>query len=167
MIDMRDRLPPEKVLKKSSTPPCCVWNRLVSARGSMPGMGTNDSSRNSTSAPSVNHSRFLSSVALEKLASEILEASCSAADAIDNPTEKIQAATGLSPPPPDIVTGSLLRSPLSRERLKPCSRRSWQPCQPAESRGPCPSWRRPARPDPCARSARPCHQPSQPPRSRP
>ena len=85
MMLIRSRLPPEKVLKKSRTPPCCVWNRLASARGSMPGIGTNDSRRNSTSAPSVNHSRFLSSVALEKLASEILAASCSAADAIDDP----------------------------------------------------------------------------------
>ena len=55
------------------------------AVGSMPGMGTNDSKRNRTSAPSVNHKRVLSSVALEKLASEILAANCSAADAIDVP----------------------------------------------------------------------------------
>src|SRR6185436_1219700 len=57
------------------------------ATGSMPGTGTNDSSRNRISAPSVNHSRFLSSVALLKLASVMLDASCSAADAIvfDNP----------------------------------------------------------------------------------
>src|SRR3954447_23637059 len=57
------------------------------ATGSMPGTGTNDSSRNRISAPRVNHSRFLSSVALAKLARLMLEASCSAADAIvfDNP----------------------------------------------------------------------------------
>ncbi len=85
MIDMRSRLPPEKVLKKSSTPPCWVWNNEAIARGSMPGMGTNDSNRNRTSAASVNHRRFLSSVALAKLASEILAANCSAADAIDDP----------------------------------------------------------------------------------
>ena len=56
--------------------------RDASARGSIPGIGTNDSSRNSTSAPRVNQSRFLSSVAFEKVESEILAASCSAADAI-------------------------------------------------------------------------------------
>src|SRR5579884_3216995 len=48
----------------------------------MPGTGTNDSRRNRISAPTVNHSRFLSSVALLKLASVMLETSCSAADAI-------------------------------------------------------------------------------------
>src|SRR5882757_8685598 len=52
------------------------------ATGSMPGTGTNDSRRNRINAPSVNHSRFLSSVALAKFARLILEASCSAADAI-------------------------------------------------------------------------------------
>src|SRR5918997_1056363 len=52
------------------------------ATGSIPGTGTNDSSRNRISAPSVNHSRFLSSVALAKFARLMLEASCSAADAI-------------------------------------------------------------------------------------
>ena len=52
------------------------------ATGSMPGTGTNDSNRNRISAPIVNHSRFLSSVAFWKFANEMLEASCSAADAI-------------------------------------------------------------------------------------
>ena len=50
-----------------------------------PGIGTNDSKRNRISAPSVNHRRFLSSVALAKLARLMLAASCSAADAIDDP----------------------------------------------------------------------------------
>src|SRR5438270_9227831 len=48
----------------------------------MPGTGTNDSSRNRISAPIVNHSLFLSSVAFWKFASVMLEARCSAADAI-------------------------------------------------------------------------------------
>ena len=34
------RLPPEKVLKKSRTPPCCVLNKLAIDVGSMPGIGT-------------------------------------------------------------------------------------------------------------------------------
>ena len=51
----------------------------------LPGIGTNDSKRKRIRAPSVNHSLRLSSVALEKLAREMLEASCSAADAIRSP----------------------------------------------------------------------------------
>src|SRR3954466_15394240 len=82
MIDMRWRLPPEKVLKKSRTPPLVVSNKLARVRGSMPGSGTNESKRNTTSAPRVNHSRFLRSVALAKFARERLEAMLSAADAM-------------------------------------------------------------------------------------
>src|SRR5947209_13191722 len=52
------------------------------AAGSMPGTGTKDSKRNRISAPIVNHSLFLSSVAFWKLANEMLEARCSAADAM-------------------------------------------------------------------------------------
>ena len=85
---IRSSEPPEKVLKKSSTPPRWVSNKAAIARGSMPGMGTNDRKRNRTSAPNVNHRRFLSSVALEKPARLILAASCSAADAIDDPVIK-------------------------------------------------------------------------------
>ena len=48
----------------------------------MPGNGTNESSRKTTSAPSVNHSLFLRSVALAKFAKLRLAAICSAADAI-------------------------------------------------------------------------------------
>jgi hypothetical protein len=42
MIDMRCRLPPEKVLKKSRTPPLVVSNSEASVRGSMPGSGEHD-----------------------------------------------------------------------------------------------------------------------------
>src|SRR5690348_7420144 len=48
----------------------------------MPGTGTNDRRRNRISAPMVNHRRFLSSVAFWKFANVMLEARCSAADAI-------------------------------------------------------------------------------------
>ncbi len=92
MTLIRSRLPPEKVLKKSRTPPRWVLNSEAIADGSMPGIGTNDSSRNRISAPSVNHRRFLSSVAFEKFASEIFDASCSAADAIHSSLESKTAA---------------------------------------------------------------------------
>src|SRR4051812_20709953 len=82
MIDMRDSEPPEKVLKKSRTLPLVVSNRVASERGSMPGSGTNESSRNTTRAPRVNQRRFLRSVAFAKLARLRLEAICSAADAM-------------------------------------------------------------------------------------
>ena len=82
MMLKRSSAPPEKVLKKSRMPPALglverAHRDRVDARH-----GTNDRKRNRTSAPSVNHSRFLSSVALEKFARLMLEASCSAADAI-------------------------------------------------------------------------------------
>src|SRR5581483_3179216 len=79
---MRDSAPPEKVLKKSSTPPCVVENSFSIIRGSMPGSGTKDSRRKTINAPMVNHSRFFRSVALAKFARLILAAICSAADAM-------------------------------------------------------------------------------------
>src|ERR1051325_4772344 len=82
MIDMRCRLPPEKVLKKSRTLPLVVSNRVASERGSIPGSGTNESRRKTTRAPRVNQRRFLRSVAFAKFARLRLEAICSAADAM-------------------------------------------------------------------------------------
>ena len=49
----------------------------------MPGSGTKLSRRKMISAPSVNQSRFLRSVALAKLARLIVEAICSAVDAME------------------------------------------------------------------------------------
>src|SRR4051812_7903772 len=85
MIDMRCRLPPEKGLKKSSTLPLVVSNRVASECGSIPGSGTKESSRNTTKAPRVNQRRFLRSVAFAKFARLRLEAIRSAADAIGVP----------------------------------------------------------------------------------
>ena len=59
--------PPEKVLKKSRTPPLVFWLSSPNAVGSTPGSGTNDSRRKTINAPMVNHSRFLRSVACENL----------------------------------------------------------------------------------------------------
>src|SRR5438270_8653851 len=95
MIDMRCRLPPEKVLKKSRTPPLVVSNSAERVRGSIPGSGTNDRSRNTISALRVNHSLFLRSVALAKFARLRLEAMFSAADAMGARfLEKAKAAEG-------------------------------------------------------------------------
>ena len=69
---MRLSEPPEKVLKKSSTPPRVVSNRVASARGSTPGSGTWLDRRNTISA----------SVALAKLARLTLAARFSAAEAM-------------------------------------------------------------------------------------
>src|SRR3954469_18769342 len=92
---MRCRLPPENMLKKSSTPPWVRWKSALSETGSMPGSGTKDSSRNTISAPSVNHSRFLRSVALEKLPRLMEEAICSAEDAMGGfDLRKIEKAAG-------------------------------------------------------------------------
>src|SRR4051794_18910169 len=110
MIDMRCRLPPEKVLKKSSTLPLVVSNRVASERGSMPGSGTKESSRNTTKAPRVNQRRFLRSVAFAKFARLRLEAICSAADAI---------------------RCSLSRWPSYRPWLRHCEERSDEAIQPA------------------------------------
>src|SRR6185437_1223080 len=60
---IRSRPPPENRLKKSRTPPWVVLNKSASARGSMPGSGTKLSNRKTTSAPIVNHRRFLRSLA--------------------------------------------------------------------------------------------------------
>ena len=62
-IEKRASAPPEKVLNTSRMPPLCVWYSVFIATGSMPGTGTNDSRRKRISAPIVNNSRFLSSVA--------------------------------------------------------------------------------------------------------
>jgi hypothetical protein len=71
MIDMRDSAARESV-EEVEDAALLRLEQEASARGSMPGIGTNDSKRNRTSAPSVNHSRFLSSVALEKVESEMI-----------------------------------------------------------------------------------------------
>src|SRR3546814_17389266 len=70
---MRLSEPPEKVLKKSSTPPCVCSESRPSAVGSTPGSGTKLNMRKTMSTPSVNHRRFFSSVAFEKLARLILD----------------------------------------------------------------------------------------------
>jgi len=63
----------------------------------MPGTGTNDSRRNRMSAPIVNHSLFLSSVAFLKFVSVRLEARCSAADSPEKQTAALRPVA--SPPP--------------------------------------------------------------------
>ncbi len=85
---IRSRLPPENMLKKSSTPPWVCWKSVLSARGSMPGIGTKLSRRKMISAPRVNQSRFLRSVALAKLARLIVDAMFSAVDAMERSTSR-------------------------------------------------------------------------------
>src|SRR5947207_3680789 len=80
------------------------------AAGSMPGTGTNDSSRNRINAPSVNHSLFLSSAAFWKFANVMLEASCSAADAIYKNPRKTNGGVRLQAPAADIVAQRRLLS---------------------------------------------------------
>jgi hypothetical protein len=58
----------------------------------MPGSGTKLSSRKMTSAPSVNQSRFLRSLALAKFARLKLDAICSAAVAIGLVVLRMRAA---------------------------------------------------------------------------
>ena len=73
---MRFKDPPEKLLKKSSTPPVVLSPNRPSAVGSTPGSGTKLSKRNTISAAMVNHSRFLRSVACANFDRLSPEASC-------------------------------------------------------------------------------------------
>jgi hypothetical protein len=70
------------MLKKSRMPPALRSRNCLSATGLIPGSGTKVRKRNTISAPTVNHMRFLSSVAFEKLARFRLLAMLSARDAI-------------------------------------------------------------------------------------
>ena len=78
----RSSAPPEKVLKMSRTPPRVFCTAPAKAVGSMPGIGTKLRNRNTINAPSVNHKRFLRSVALLNFARLRLDASWSALDAM-------------------------------------------------------------------------------------
>src|SRR3546814_16046545 len=86
--DMRLSEPPEKVLKKSSTPPCVCSESRPSAVGSTPGSGTKLNMRKTMSTPSVNHRRFFSSVAFEQLARLLLDSIGSARDAKQIPRKR-------------------------------------------------------------------------------
>src|ERR1700761_3597329 len=99
---MRCSAPPEKLLKKSSTPPLVLSNSEASACGSMPGSGTKLSRRKTTSAPIVNHSRFLRSVACANLLRLRPAAAWLAADAMgnQNPRKRKRRVASLRPPPP-------------------------------------------------------------------
>ncbi|PAV70291.1 hypothetical protein WR25_11085 [Diploscapter pachys] len=78
--DMRLSEPPEKVLKKSSTPPVVRWLSRPNAVGSMPGSGT--------------------SVACANFARLMLCAIWSAADAMRVGVLKRKRRVSVCPPPP-------------------------------------------------------------------
>jgi len=73
MTLIRSSAPPEKLLKKSSTPPRVVLYSVASARGSTPGSGTWLRNRNTTSVRIVNHNRLRSSVACANFDMAVLE----------------------------------------------------------------------------------------------
>ena len=88
----------------------------ASARGSMPGIGTNDSSRNRISAPSVNEQALLELGGLgEAGPRQMLAASCSAADAMRDDSlkrKRPKAATRHASTP--LIRGSeAIHSPLA------------------------------------------------------